>query len=58
MKKISLEEYERLKKASKGVILEALLPFVAKPKGKKPEGERALTGYERLKRYRQKIKGQ
>jgi hypothetical protein len=57
MRKISREEYERWKKLPKREILEELLPFVQQQPGRKPEfGERALTPYEKLKRFRAKQK--
>ena len=53
--KISNEEFERLKKAPKAEILKALSRFVGKPRGRKRMLEdRPLSGYERLKRYREK----
>ena len=56
MQKITLEEFEVLKKAPKKAVLEALLPFVQKARGRKKGNKPPLTPYERLKRHRARYK--
>ena len=56
MKKIAPEEYERMKSFTKEQLLAALLPYVAKAPGRKPEGAVALTPSEKVRRYRERQK--
>ena len=56
MKKISTKVYEQLKRSTKEKILEALLPFVEKPRGRPKGNTPPLTPYERLKRHRKRTK--
>ena len=56
MRKISVKVYEQLKRSSKETILEALLPFVEKPRGRPKGNTPPLTPYQRLTRHRIRTK--
>jgi hypothetical protein len=56
MQKITKAEFERLKKSPKKEVLEALMPFVMESRGRPKSSKPALTPYERVKRYRERLK--